>query len=141
MSKQLSILIWLLTYTGLPLIKITLEYAMTTTDKQEAWQKAREKLAQMRADGWKPVHLSPVEAAKAKPNSLKMAIRAHCYTCVGEDADPGYKARVRDCSVVSCALHPHRPWQDHSGRVQHTEEGIRFEDDGADASAPEADEA
>lgn len=113
---------------------------MTTPDnKQEAWQKAREKLAEMRAAGWKPTHLSPVEAAKAKPSSLKLAIRAHCYTCVGEDADPGFKARVRDCTVTQCSLYGHRPWQTHTGRVQHTEEGIRFEDDDADPAelAPE----
>lgn len=108
---------------------------MTSPDnkQQEAWQKAREKLAEMRAAGWKPTHLSPVEAAEAKPTSLKLAIRAHCYTCVGEDADPGYKARVRDCSVTRCALHRHRPWQDHTGRAQQTEDGVNFEeDDGAE---------
>lgn len=104
---------------------------MSDLDRQAAWQKAREKLKEMRAAGWTPTHLNPLEAAAAKPNSLKLAIRAHCYQCVGEDNDPGYKARVRDCSVAKCALWTHRPWQAHAGARHQTEEGITFEGDDA----------
>lgn len=110
---------------------------MSDIDRQAAWQKAREKLKEMRASGWKPVHLNPLEAAAAKPNSLKLAIRAHCYQCVGEDSDPGYKARVRDCCIPKCALWTHRPWQAHAGEIRQTEEGIAFEGD----DAPEDDAA
>lgn len=111
----------------------------TPTTKQEAWQKARSRLEELRASGWKPVHLDPIAAAKAKPTSLRLAIRAHCYQCVGTDVDPGYKARVRDCGILSCSLHPHRPWQAHKGAVLINEEGIVHEEDGTDApgSTPE----
>jgi hypothetical protein len=73
--------------------------------------KGQERMRELRAAGWKPVHRNPVEQAEANPNSLKAAIKAFCWTCVGADADPGAKFRVRDCSVTRCSLHPHRPWQ------------------------------
>ncbi|KVP75392.1 hypothetical protein WJ96_06415 [Burkholderia ubonensis] len=73
--------------------------------------KGQEKMRELRASGWKPVHRNPVEQAEANPKSLKAAIKAFCWTCVGADADPGAKFRVRDCSVTRCSLHPHRPWQ------------------------------
>jgi hypothetical protein len=73
--------------------------------------KGQERMRELRAAGWKPVHRNPAEQAQANPNSLKAAIRAFCWTCVGADADPGAKFRVRDCTVASCSLHPHRPWQ------------------------------
>lgn len=77
---------------------------------------AQARLADLRAAGWKPVRLNPDEAARAKPNSLKLAIRAHCWNCVGRDSDPGYMGRVRDCTLSqTCALWPHRPWQNHAG--------------------------
>lgn len=84
----------------------------------------QEKMREMRAAGWKPVRLNPVEAAQAKPNSLKLAIKAHCWTCVGADADPGAKFRVRDCAVgAKCSLHPHRPWQTVKGGIRYDEAG------------------
>lgn len=82
---------------------------------RERMRKGQEKMREMREAGWKPVHRTPVEQAQANPNSLKAAIKAFCWTCVGEDADPGAKFRVRDCTVTRCALHPHRPWQNVKG--------------------------
>jgi hypothetical protein len=73
--------------------------------------KGQERMRELRAAGWKPVHRNPVEQAEANPNSLKAAVKAFCWTCVGADADPGAKFRVRDCSVTKCSLHAHRPWQ------------------------------
>jgi hypothetical protein len=77
--------------------------------------KGQERMRELRAAGWKPVHRNPVEQAEANPNSLKAAIKAFCWTCVGADADPGAKFRVRDCGVKSCSLHAHRPWQSVKG--------------------------
>ncbi|HDR9103732.1 TPA: hypothetical protein QDB04_000506 [Burkholderia vietnamiensis] len=77
--------------------------------------KGQEKMREMRAAGWKPVHRNPVEQAEANPKSMKAAIKAFCWTCVGADADPGAKFRVRDCTVTRCSLHPHRPWQSVKG--------------------------
>ena len=74
---------------------------------------AQKKLAEMREQGIDRVVLNPVEKAKANPTSLKYAIRAHCWQCVGADASEGAKQMVRDCSVGDkCALYPHRPWKD-----------------------------
>jgi hypothetical protein len=77
--------------------------------------KGQEKMREMRAAGWKPVHRNPEEQAQANPGSLKAAIKAFCWGCVGADADPGAKFRVRDCTVTRCSLHPHRPWQNVKG--------------------------
>lgn len=84
---------------------------------------AHEKMAEKRATGWKPVILNPVLKAKAHPGSVKMAVKAHCWTCCGAGADPGVKLHVRDCSVTSCNLHPHRPWQTAKGRLLIGEDG------------------
>ena len=74
---------------------------------------AQKKLAEMREQGIKQVILNPVDKAKANPTSLKYAIRAHCWQCVGADASEGSKQLVRDCSVGDkCALYPHRPWRE-----------------------------
>lgn len=86
--------------------------------------RGQQRMAELRASGWKPTHRNPVEQAEAKPGSLKLAIKAFCWTCVGADADPGAKFRVRDCGVKKCSLHPHRPWQTAKGGVQLNEEGV-----------------
>lgn len=83
-------------------------------------QKGQDKMRELRAAGWKPVHRNPVEQAQANPKSLKAAIKANCWLCVGADADPGAKFRVRDCTVTRCALHSHRPWQDVKGGITET---------------------
>jgi hypothetical protein len=79
--------------------------------------KAQQKIQEMREAGWKPVLLNPIEKARANPNSLKLAIRAHCWECNGRDADPHVKLRVRDCTIKDCPLWPHRPWQDAVGEL------------------------
>ncbi len=78
---------------------------------QTPLEKAHEKMKQMRADGWRPIQLNPIDKAKKNPNSLKLAIRAMCWTCEGKDNDPGVKQRVSLCSISSCPLWLHRPWQ------------------------------
>lgn len=87
-------------------------------------QKAQETLQEMRAAGWKPVRLNPVDQYHRNPTSLRAAIKAHCWVCVGADADPGAKFRVRDCAVgPKCALFNHRPWQNIKGGVHLSEDG------------------
>jgi hypothetical protein len=54
--------------------------------------------------------LNPLERAAKNPRSAKLAIHAKCYDCQGGDADPGIRARIRECSVTRCPLHPHRPY-------------------------------
>lgn len=86
--------------------------------------KGQEKMRELRAAGWKPVLLNPVEAAKAAPGSVKKAVKAYCWTCVGAGADTGAKFRVRDCTLgEKCALWPHRPWQTIKGGIVYNEDG------------------
>ncbi len=92
---------------------------------REQLRKGQEKMREMREAGWKPVYRNPVEQSQDKPGSLKAAIKAHCWLCVGADADPGAKFRVRDCAVgPKCPLFPHRPWQNVKGGVHLNEEGV-----------------
>ena len=39
-------------------------------------------------------------------NSLRAAVNANCLDCMGYE-----KGMVRDCSILSCPLHPYRPYQ------------------------------
>ena len=77
----------------------------------EGLQRAREAREANKALGIATERLSPAEKAAKRPTSLRLAINAKCYDCVGADADPGPKARVRDCAIKTCSLHPVRPWQ------------------------------
>ena len=77
---------------------------------------AQKKLAEMREQGFKPVILNPRDKAKANPTSLKYAIRAHCWECVGADGNENAKLLVKQCGLEDkCSLWPHRPWQDLKG--------------------------
>ena len=55
--------------------------------------------------------LSPVEKAQADPRSLRKAINAFCYECMGGDGEPGARDHVRNCTAPKCPLYPVRPWQ------------------------------
>ena len=55
--------------------------------------------------------LNPLEKAKLKPTSFRAAINAKCYECEGEDFDPGWRGRIKDCIVPGCPLYPLRPYQ------------------------------
>lgn len=73
-------------------------------------QKAHAVMAARRAAGETIERLDPVQRAKRKPTSLKLAIAARCFQCQGEDQDPGVRQRIRDCGCeATCALWPHRP--------------------------------
>lgn len=58
--------------------------------------------------------LTPIDKARLAPNSLRTAIDAHCYQCIGEDADPYWQKSVGQCHITKCALWPHRPYQHHA---------------------------
>lgn len=72
---------------------------------------ARVKAAEMKAAGIEPERLDPLERARRKPGSLRLAINAKCYDCGGRDADPGWRERIRTCVIPSCSLYPVRPYQ------------------------------
>lgn len=52
----------------------------------------------------------------ASQKGLAHSVKAICFECVGGNADPGPKLRVRDCAITACHLHGVRPWQDIKGR-------------------------
>lgn len=96
-----------------------LELEVDASVRRTPLENAQVKLKEMRDAGWAPIHLTPVQQAHASPNSLKKAIKAYCWLCVGADADPGAKQRVRDCAVgPKCPLFPHRPWQNLKDRMR-----------------------
>lgn len=63
--------------------------------------------------------LNPIEKAGRDPKSLRLAINGKCWDCVGQDADPYPKQRVRDCPMIDCTLWPVRPWKNVKGRSGH----------------------
>ena len=77
----------------------------------EALKKAQQAMAARRASGEEIVRLSPIEKARAKPSSLRLAVNGKCADCIGWDADPNPRQRIRDCSVASCTLNAARPYQ------------------------------
>lgn len=78
--------------------------------------------------------LTPLEKAARNPGSRSLAIRAKCWDCSGGDADPGVRARVRDCPSKTCPLWPLRPWQNAHGRSGYVDDP---EDPGEDADVEE----
>ena len=70
-------------------------------------QKARAKLAENRAKGIK--RLNPLEKAKQKPNSMRLAINAFCYECMG--FAKSWRNDVRDCTAPNCPLFGFRPYK------------------------------
>lgn len=54
---------------------------------------------------------SPLEKASKNPKSMRCAINAMCWDCVGRDADPAPRWRIGNCTSKSCPLYPLRPYQ------------------------------
>lgn len=76
-----------------------------------ALEKAHEARRLAKEAGQTIVRLDPIEKAKKKPKSLRLAVNAKCWDCVGGTSDPGPRGRIRDCTVTRCPLHPVRPYQ------------------------------
>lgn len=74
-------------------------------------EKARQVTAARRAAGEIIRRKNPLEKLADKPTSLRYAVNAKCYTCQGEDADPGVRKRIGTCNITACPLHNVRPYQ------------------------------
>lgn len=74
-------------------------------------EKARQKRREMAANGQSLARLDPVQKAAAHPTSLRMAITAKCWVCVGSGQDSNPRLTIGACTVKTCPLHPHRPYQ------------------------------
>lgn len=74
-------------------------------------QRGQQRLAEMRAKGCTPERLDPLEKARRNPTSLRKAITAKCWDCIGAGADPNPREAIRECQIADCPLWPVRPWQ------------------------------
>lgn len=72
---------------------------------------ARARAAELREAGEKIERLDPIEKAARNPKSLRLAINAKCWDCVGGPADPAPRRRIGECAQTRCSLHPVRPYQ------------------------------
>jgi hypothetical protein len=80
-------------------------------DKLTGLERAREVARAKREAGEVIVHLDPLTKHRLNPGSLRLAINAKCYDCVGCDLDPGVRRRIRTCACTHCPLHSVRPYQ------------------------------
>jgi hypothetical protein len=68
-------------------------------------QKAAIKRKRNREAGIKPPN--PIERSKLKPNSMRLAINAMCFDCMGQES--GWRKMVKLCSSPNCPLYKLRP--------------------------------
>lgn len=73
-------------------------------------QKAHRVMAEKRAAG-EVVRKDPIEKARENPKSLRLAINAKCYDCIGAGADPSPRKEIGQCPCQDCPLWPVRPFQ------------------------------
>lgn len=88
----------------------TIDDLVAEFDKERrypALEAARAKLAEMKASGVPIRCRNPDEQLADRPNSLRLAVNAMCFSCMGKDA--GWRADVRGCSATGCPLYPIRP--------------------------------
>lgn len=76
-----------------------------------AVQKAQQALALKREQGLMAPRLDPIAKAKAKPTSLRLAVTAKCFECMGGGEDTGTRKLIRACCSLTCPLHTLRPYQ------------------------------
>ncbi len=76
-----------------------------------ALQKAHEVNRKRIELGIKLVIKNPMEKAAERPDSLRLAINAMCYDCIGQDADPDWRGSIRECSCTKCPLWSVRKFQ------------------------------
>ncbi len=57
-----------------------------------------------------PIRRNPTQRSQDNPSSLRKAINALCYECVGADSDSNWMARIKFCQILNCSLHKVRPY-------------------------------
>ncbi len=75
-------------------------------ENETAIQKAHRVMAEKRANGEEIIRLTPIEKAKARPGSLRLAINAKCWECSCEQ-----RIEITKCHLKDCPLWPVRPYQ------------------------------
>lgn len=81
------------------------------SDFRSGLEKAQEVLRLKRENGENIERKNPLEKAASRPDSLRLAINAKCYDCIGQDADPDWRGSIRACVCSDCPLFPVRPYQ------------------------------
>lgn len=84
-------------------------------------QKAHAKMREKREAGIEIVRLNPIQRAKLKPNSLRLAVNAKCFDCCNEQ-----RVEIKKCTIRECSLWAVRPYQNE----QEVDEEGDHDDDG-----------
>jgi hypothetical protein len=79
--------------------------------EKTALEKAQAKRRAMADAGIKVKVLNPLERLATNPKSLRYAITACCWQCIGEGIDPNPREAIRSCQIPGCALFQVRPYQ------------------------------
>lgn len=54
--------------------------------------------------------ITPIQRARLRPNSLRLAINAQCYDCIYDKSDVGsWRQQVAACPSANCPLYCQRP--------------------------------
>lgn len=83
---------------------------MKSIVKNKKLEEGRQRFLQLRKEGKVTVeYLNPIEKANKHPTSLKKAVAAMCYDCMGRETS--YRADIRTCAALECPLFGHRPYK------------------------------
>jgi hypothetical protein len=54
--------------------------------------------------------INPIQRARLKPKSLRLAVNAQCYDCIYDKSDAGtWRQQVEACPSINCPLYCLRP--------------------------------
>ena len=74
-------------------------------------EKAHARMRELREAGVVPERLNPIERARRSPTSLRLAVTAKCFECLGGDDAKNIRREIRECTAIRCPLYPVRPYQ------------------------------
>ena len=80
-------------------------------DKIVTAENSVERMARIRALGVGARRKNPLEKLLEQPKSLRRAITAKCYDCIGRDGDPDWRGSIRNCGCMDCPLYAVRPYK------------------------------
>lgn len=87
---------------------------MNTETTLAPLQQAQARMREMREQGIQIERLDPLQKAQANPKSLRLAINAKCFDCVGRGHDSNWRGAVGQCAITECGLWAARPYQSQS---------------------------
>lgn len=79
-----------------------------TSNRMKALQEYKEKVKNGEIEA--TVSLNPLQKAEQNPTSLRFAVNAMCYQCMGAVGNES-KQDIRNCTSTKCPLHKLRPYQ------------------------------